>query len=95
MVVLNVERTVRRLYNAVGVFDGARLRKDVVLVDGVTQRIAHGLGKPIQGYIVVGIRNNAAAGYLSDEHDGRHGDTSKFMYIRADGFAPTVDLVVF
>lgn len=64
-------------------------------MDGVTQRIAHGLGRQLRGYVVVGIRNNAAAGYIEDEHDGRHGDTSTFMYLRAVGFDPTVDLVVF
>lgn len=92
----DVERRLRRIETSpTNVFSGARLLRAVTLTNGVTKRFAHGLGRQIQGYLVVGIRNNAAACYLDDEHDNRHTDTDTFAYIRADGASPTVDLVVF
>lgn len=78
-----------------GLFDGARLLRKVALTSGVTKRIPHGLGSPIKGYFIVGARTGNAALYLTDEHDGRHGDTDKFAYIKANGASATLDLVVF
>lgn len=93
---LDVDRTLRRLTSAkAGLFDDAKLIKGVTLIDGVVVRRAHGLGHPIRGYLVVGARTGDAAGYITDEHDTRHGDLGQFMYIKANGFSPTVDLVVF
>jgi hypothetical protein len=90
------DRRLRKLETAPdNIFAGARVSKDIVLSDGVVQRIAHGLSKKLQGYIVVGIRDNDALGTIEDEHDGRHGDTGTFAYLKAVGHSPTVDVLFF
>ncbi len=91
-----VLRDVRALKDhGFGVFDGAKVLHGVKLVDGVLTRVAHGLGRKLQGYIIVGIRGNVAAGYINDQHDGSHADTGTFMYLTATGYSPTLDMVVF
>lgn len=79
---------------ATSILDSVRLLENVVLVDGVTKRIAHGLKRKLRGWFVVRTNAGEALGSLYDEQSS-HTDTDTFLYLRADGYAPTLSLVVF
>lgn len=73
---------------------GARILEDVELTSGTTARIPHGLGRRLRGWIVVRTNEGATLGSLHDEQ-ADHTDTAKFLYLRAEGYSPTVSLLVF
>lgn len=75
-----------------GVFEGARALDGIVLQDGVTKRIVHGLGRKLRGWLVVRI--NSSGGTLLDEQ-ATHSDGKTYLYLKAVGYSPTVSLVVF
>jgi hypothetical protein len=77
-----------------GPLDGSRLLEDVELTSGVTTRIPHGLGRRLRGWLVVRIDGGAALGFVYDEQSS-HTDTDRFLYLRAEGYSPTVSLLVF
>jgi hypothetical protein len=92
-----VDKAIASVHAAIptlSVFDGARLLADVPLVSGVTKRIPHGLGRKLRGYLVVRTSTGAALGYLCDEQS-THTDTATYLYLRAEGYSPTVSLIVF
>lgn len=74
--------------------DGIRLVENVVLVDGVTKRISHGLRRKLRGWIVVRTSTSDALAALHDEQ-ATHSDTDVYLYLRANGYSPTVSLLVF
>lgn len=74
---------------------GARLLPNVEFLGGITRRLPHGLGRRLQGYLVVGLRDGSALGYFDDEHDNRHPDLAKYAYITAHGMDCTADILVF
>ena len=76
------------------VFEGVRQLDGIALEDGVTRRIAHGLGRKLRGWLVVRISSGDPLSALYDEQS-MHNDTDKYLYLRADGFAPTLSLLVF
>lgn len=76
------------------VLDGIRLISGVSLTAGSTKRIAHGLGRKLSGWIQVRINTGAAAGYIYDQQS-THDDTDTYLYLRAEGFSPTISLLVF
>jgi hypothetical protein len=78
----------------VQVLDGVRLIESVVLTGGETKVIPHGLGRKLRGYLVVKSSAGAALGYLYDEQ-ASHSDTATYLYLRAEGYSPTVSLLVF
>lgn len=77
-----------------GFLSGARLIEGVQLTAGSTTAVLHGLNRPLKGWLVARTNTNAAAGYLYDEQDS-HPDTNKFLYLRAEGYSPKINLVVF
>lgn len=74
---------------------GARVLKNVQFTGGVTRRLPHGMGRRLEGYLVVGIRDASALGYWDDEHDNRHGDLDKYAYITVHGMDCYADILVF
>lgn len=78
----------------INLFNGARLIEDVTCTAGESTKIAHGLGRRLRGYIIVRINSGAALAYLHDEQT-EHTDTDKHLYLRAEGFSPTLSLLVF
>lgn len=85
----------RRDLDQRGFAAGGRILRDVTFVGGETRRIPHGLGRRIEGYLVVGLRGGSALGFWTDEHDNRHPDLSKYAYIKANGMNCTADILVF
>lgn len=76
------------------VLSGARLIENLRLASGQTHRIAHGLGRKLQGWLIVRNDSGNAAGYIYDEQSA-HADTDRFLYLRVEGYTPTVTLLVF
>lgn len=66
----------------------------IVLADGVTTAIAHGMGRPVLVFVSP-VRGAVSAGWIAESRDGSY-DRSKFVVLTASGFgaAVTVDLVV-
>ncbi len=85
----------RRDLDQRGFAAGGRILKDVQFIGGTTRRIPHGLNRRLEGYLVVGIRDNSALGYFDDEHDNRHPDLNKYAYITAHGMNCYADILVF
>jgi hypothetical protein len=79
----------------VSVFDGCRLVESVALESGVTKRIPHGLGRRLRGWLIVRIDSGAALGYVYDEQSTNASTSDTFLYLRAEGYSPTVSLLVF
>lgn len=78
----------------IAALDGIRLIEGVALVDGTTKRIAHGLGRKLRGWLVVRTSTGDALGCMYDEQT-THTDTDVYLYLRTDGYSPTVSLLVF
>ena len=78
----------------IAVFNGARFIEDVTCRAGVTTRIAHGLGRRLRGYVIIRKDSSDAAGHEHDEQS-RHSDTDQFLYLRFEGYSPTISLLVF
>lgn len=74
--------------------DGIRLIENVSLVSGQTKRIVHGLKRKLRGYLVVKSSAGAAMGYMYDEQLLR-ADTDIYLYLRTEGYSPTISLLVF
>lgn len=88
-------RDIRRLQRAVSQMPMSRILRDVEFTGGVTRRIPHGLGRRLEGYLIVGMREGSALGYWTDEHDARHSDLGTYAYIVANGMDCTADIMVF
>lgn len=78
----------------VSVLSGIRLLENIELTAGETRRIAHGLRRKLRGYVVVRCSASASMGHMHDEQL-EHTDTDKYLYLRPEGFSPTVSLLVF
>jgi hypothetical protein len=88
-------RSVADLMPNVSVFDGCRLIEGVELESGVTKRIAHGLGRRLRGWLVVRIDSGTALGFMYDEQADNASLSDTFLFLRAEGYSPTISLLVF
>lgn len=75
------------------IFSDARALEDVQFTSGVTKRLAHGLGRKPQGYMIARIDRGAAMAYHYDEQR-QHADTSIYLYLRFEGISPIATIVV-
>ena len=84
----NVNTVVKEIANS-SIIDGV-LIEDVELASGTSTKIAHKLGRTLQGWIIVG-RN--AAQHVYDENSGQT-DLSTYLHLTAGGTV-TVNVWVF
>ena len=86
---------IRRNAAEPGVFAGARVLKDVQLVSGTTLKLSHGLGRRLSGWIIVSIDRGAALSFIHDEQREHSELTDRFLFLRAEGISPKVNVLVF
>lgn len=76
------------LQNAVEVLDVQLSTSDVV-------RVAHKLGRKVRGYFISRVRSTPGAAFSVFDELSQNTDTDRYLYLRAVGAAPRVDLVVY
>lgn len=69
----------------------SKLLKDITLLPGITNKVSHGLGRKLQGYIVV--RNHGGYAVLTDQQD-TNPSTNLLLYLTTPALVK-VDLLVF
>ena len=90
---MNEVREVVNDLSVIGILNG-RLLKDVVLTGGVIRQLKHGLGRELQGWLVVRQRDCTSTGYLNDvQVSNPHPETE--LWLKAVGQSPTLSLWVF
>jgi hypothetical protein len=73
---------------------GARILRDIVMVDGAVTPIAHGLGRP--AFVLASPpRGGVTAGRIEEIRDGSH-DRNRYAVLKASGWGAsiTVDVLV-
>lgn len=63
--------------------------RDVVLADGTSTPIAHGLGRRPVFWTASGLRGATAAGFILDVRDGSY-DLTKYLVLEANDYGATI-----
>lgn len=75
-----------------GFMGGGKLLRGIRLKVNTTTQVAHGLGRKPVGFWMVHASDFNTLGYLGPDPCREH--TTEHLYVRCEGWAPKVDLIV-